>query len=549
MWALVPSTTTFGLPTSSTFDTLERQLRGGWHVLRTAPAPAPVTDGTLLLAVIATWAVATVADWLAFRRNATLAAVAPALVLFVWSSTLGTSDHQTLTVSAFAVAAGAFLMVQNIAVLDQRRSWLVSSKPARGHWLAPAVLLGLVALLVGLVLAPALPGAENDPILEFANSGPNRNGGRSYSTRVPPLVDVGAKLQTEDNYEVFTVQASQPEYWRLTALDDFTTEGGGQWTLSAEGGDEVDDDLPERLTDGTFHQEFDIGRLGERWLPAAFRPVAASTPALVVRSSGTLVSDEDTVQGLQYTADSRLAPLRAAITPEQQAATARRGPRGTAAVHHAPRRDADGDRGHRGTGRRRCGRDHSLRAGGGTPRLLLGELRLRPRCRPARRHERDRELHLREAWLLRPVREHVRGHGAIARHPVTGRGGVHAGRSPRRRVPRAVAQRARLARDLARGARLDPSLRPHPTGGKQRRHRGRQLAARRRDDRAAGDPGRRDDASRPTDFDAHRRDRHADDGDHERAGSPARHHDRAGRRLAAVARRRSRSSPRSSPRC
>ena len=126
-------------------------------------------------------------------------------MLFVWSSTLGTSDHQTLTVSAFAVAAGAFLMVQNIAVLDQRRSWLVSSKPARGHWLAPAVLLGLVALLVGLVLAPALPGAESDPILEFANSGPNRNGGRSYSTRVPPLVDVGAKLQTEDNYEVFTV--------------------------------------------------------------------------------------------------------------------------------------------------------------------------------------------------------------------------------------------------------------------------------------------------------------------------------------------------------
>jgi hypothetical protein len=326
VWALVPGTTTFGLPTSSTFDTLERQLRGGWHVLRTAPAPAPVTDGTLLLAVIATWAVATVADWLAFRRNATLAAVAPALVLFVWSSTLGTSDHQTLTVSAFAVAAGAFLMVQNIAVLDRRRSWLMSNRPARGHWLAPAVVLGLVALLVGLVLAPALPGAESDPILEFANSGPNRDGGRSYSTRVPPLVDVGAKLQTEDNYEVFTVRASQPEYWRLTALDDFTTEGGGQWTLSAEGGAEVDDDLPEHLTEGTLHQEYDIGRLGERWLPAAFRPVAASTPALVVRSSGTLVSDEDTVQGLQYTADSRLAPLRAAITPEQQAATAQRVP-------------------------------------------------------------------------------------------------------------------------------------------------------------------------------------------------------------------------------
>jgi hypothetical protein len=323
VWALVPSTTTLGIPMASTFDTLGHQLNGGWHALRTAPAPAPVTDGTLLLAVIATWTVATVADWLAFRRNATLAAVAPALVLFVWSSTLGTSQHQTVTVAGFAVAAGAFLMVQNMAVLDQRRSWLVSSKPARGHWLAPAVLLGLVALLIGLVLAPALPGAESDPILDFANSGPHDNGGRSYSTRVPPLVDVGAKLQTEENYEVFTVRASQPDYWRLTALDNFTSAGGGQWTLSAEGGDEVADDLPDHDTDGTLHQEYDIGRLGERWLPAAFRPVAASTPALVVRSSGTLVSDADSVQGLHYTADSRLAPQRASITTAQQAATAR----------------------------------------------------------------------------------------------------------------------------------------------------------------------------------------------------------------------------------
>ena len=62
-------------------------------------------------------------------------------------------------------------------------------------------------------------------------------------------------------------------------------------------------------------------------------------------------------------------------------------------------------------------------------------------------------------------------------------------------------------------------------------------AARRRDDRAAGrDSGRRDHAPRPADFGARRRNRRSDNGDHERAGSPARHHDRAGQRLAAVAR-------------
>jgi transglutaminase-like putative cysteine protease len=323
VWILVPSTTWLGIPTSDTLDTIGQLLRDGWNLLRSAPAPAPVTDGTILLAVLATWTVAAVADWLAFRRNATLAACAPALVLFVWSSTLGTSDHQTLTIAGFAVAAGVFLVVQNIAVLDRRRSWLVSPQVSRGRWLLPAVFLGLVALTVGLVLAPALPGAESDPILDFANPGPHHNGGRSYRTRVPPLVDVRDKLKALDNVEVFTVRAAQRDYWRIAALDDFASNGqSAQWTLSAEGSDQVSTDLPQHGPTGSLHQEFDIETLGERWLPAAYRPVATNTPALVVTSSGTLVSDEDSVEGLRYTVDSTLAP-QAPVSAQQQAQTAR----------------------------------------------------------------------------------------------------------------------------------------------------------------------------------------------------------------------------------
>ena len=97
LWAFLPGTTWFGIPTGSTLDALDHQLSSGWHVLRTAPAPAPVTDGTRLLAVIAIAIVGTFADWLAFRRYATLGAIAPALVLFVWSSTLGTASDETLT--------------------------------------------------------------------------------------------------------------------------------------------------------------------------------------------------------------------------------------------------------------------------------------------------------------------------------------------------------------------------------------------------------------------------------------------------------------------
>ena len=135
--ALEPSTTTFGLPGADTWRALDHQLTDGWHLLRTAPAPAPTTDGAILLAVIAVWCMAAIADDVAFRRQATLGAISPALVFFVWTSTLGTSDSRILVTAAFCLAAGAFLLAQNLAVLDRRRSWLVSQHAAHPHWLRP----------------------------------------------------------------------------------------------------------------------------------------------------------------------------------------------------------------------------------------------------------------------------------------------------------------------------------------------------------------------------------------------------------------------------
>src|SRR4029079_16427812 len=101
---------------------------------------------------------AATAQCLAFVRQATLAAISPALVFFVWTSTLGTSEWRVLLTVGFCVADGAFLLAQTLAVLDRYRHWLVSQHPARTRWLAPAALLGGAAVLVALVAAPAIPG-------------------------------------------------------------------------------------------------------------------------------------------------------------------------------------------------------------------------------------------------------------------------------------------------------------------------------------------------------------------------------------------------------
>ena len=88
--AFVPAFDVAGTSFNDTGASLTTLLDHGVQLLRTAPPPAPATPGAVLLAVVATSVVAVVADWLAFRRQAVLGAIAPALVLFVWAVTLGT---------------------------------------------------------------------------------------------------------------------------------------------------------------------------------------------------------------------------------------------------------------------------------------------------------------------------------------------------------------------------------------------------------------------------------------------------------------------------
>jgi transglutaminase-like putative cysteine protease len=318
------SGSTAGIPGGDTWRAFEDQITNGWHLLRTATAPAPTTDGAVLLASIAVWAMAAFADWLAFARHTALAAISPALVFFVWTSALGTADGRIALTVAFCLAAGAFLLAQNLAVLDLRRSWLVSQNAARGRGLTPAAVLGGGAIVFALVLAPIIPGAGSDPLLNIASTGRDNSAGRSYRPSLAPFVDIGRKLDATANTELFAVRSELPDYWRIAALDQYSGDNGGQWTLSAAGTDNVGVGLPETPPAGSLVQEFAIGPLSERWLPAAYRPVAIDLPdTLIVRSSDTIVAAAPRVSNLRYSVASQLPTLAGTpLSAAQVAATA-----------------------------------------------------------------------------------------------------------------------------------------------------------------------------------------------------------------------------------
>ena len=324
VWVVDPGATWYGLPTESTFDAFGSHLREGYDELRTAVVPARVTDGALVFAVAATWVVAQIADVLAFRRDACVAAIAPALALFIWAATLGTGELRVRTTVGFAGAAVVFVLCQHQALLERHRAWFAGRRLGTGTGLLTAgALAGVVAVVGGAVLGPALPGAESDALVDVKGFGDGGEGGGpagSYQTE-PPLARIGDNFAQQQPVDVFTVRSAVAEYWRIAALDRYSSDDGGQWTLTAEGSDEVAEGLAEtEQRSDTVQQEYRVGALEGRWMPAAYRAVSVEGgDALVVKASTTLVTGRETVRGLEYTVRSQV-PSRADVPLAQRAA-------------------------------------------------------------------------------------------------------------------------------------------------------------------------------------------------------------------------------------
>jgi transglutaminase-like putative cysteine protease len=321
IWVVAPHTTLYGLPTGDTFRVLADRLGDGVHELRTAVVPAPATNGAIVLSVIVVWIMAATADSLAFWRRATIGAVAPSLALFVWASTLGTDSLATQTTAGFFVAALLFLLVQHQSLVARGRA-AFSGRRVRGGAtvMTLGAVAGAVAVLGGLVLGPALPGADADPLFDVRGLGPTD---RSYRVE-PPLARIGEDFVGRGRVEVFTVRSPREEYWRVAALDRYESTNGGQWTLSAQGRNEVQDGLHAPVDSTMLRQEFHITGLADRWLPAAYQPVQfeGGDDPLVVKASSTLVSNHADPTDLTYTVNSRQPPGAAEpLTAEQIAGT------------------------------------------------------------------------------------------------------------------------------------------------------------------------------------------------------------------------------------
>jgi transglutaminase-like putative cysteine protease len=321
LWISLPGATTAGIPGPGTQAAASDALTVAWESLRSEVAPVSVQPGLLLVVGVAVFLAVFLADWAAFRLWATGEAVVPAVTVFVFTILVGDNSNAVATASAFAGAVAIFLLVHHQAKMAATERWMTDQTPRPGGVLVTGVALVALAVIAGSVAGPALPGANDPALVDWAGSDGGRGGQR---ITVSPLVDIRGRLVEQSDELLFTVDATQPAYWRLTSLETFD---GGIWKSTGSyrpvSGPLDGDDRTTAATT-TVEQRFDMVSLAAVWLPAAWQPsaVEADTDVRWHRQSGTLMvdSDVDTSDGLTYAVTSEVptldpAGLRAAGGP------------------------------------------------------------------------------------------------------------------------------------------------------------------------------------------------------------------------------------------
>jgi transglutaminase-like putative cysteine protease len=257
------------IPTGETLELFRQEIERVREEFQTAVAPVIYGGGWDLLAAIGVALTVVLSDTFAFRAFARAEALVPGGVLFVFVAALGT-DRSRVALTAALVAAGVAATVALRAHHGPQRPAVIGNRRSAARIVVPAALgMAAVVALAAAFVGPRLPGAESDAVYETrgGNSG-------NVTNVVSPLVDIRSRLTNRSNAELFTVRADFESYWRLSALPRFN---GTEWGLPERALSRVDGELAE-ARDGSrqLRQEITITSLGDKFVPAAADPLAAS---------------------------------------------------------------------------------------------------------------------------------------------------------------------------------------------------------------------------------------------------------------------------------
>jgi transglutaminase-like putative cysteine protease len=287
-WKYYPTTLSGPFPTMHSWELFLSDLRLARAQFPSAVAPVAAVGGFVVLATASTAVAAILSDAFAFRAYGRVETTVPTAVLLVFSSALGADRNRVAITAAWLACALAVVAVLRITHAQAENAWIGPRSRVLASVIPAAALLAGCAAVGGAWIGPKLPGAGEKAII-------NAGGHREITQVLSPLVDIRSRLVKLSNTELFNVGASEPNYWRATALTMFD---GSTWKLP-------DGDLAP--VSGAFAgvpanahevvQQIHIEALGGSLLPAAYSPTRVDEgSAYWVEETGTLVVPREGLQ-------------------------------------------------------------------------------------------------------------------------------------------------------------------------------------------------------------------------------------------------------------
>jgi transglutaminase-like putative cysteine protease len=308
-------------PTGETIDVLGDDLREAWRVFGEDAAPVPPLRGFLVTTSVLVWYGVFLADWAAFRLRSPLEAAAPATSVFVFASLMGVDRNEIAHGASFAAGLLAVFLTMRAERQVREEVW-VAGRAADGvrTTLRLGAAAGAIAVLVGALVAPRVPGATAEPLVDITNL----NDGAQTRSVLSPLVEVSTSLVNQSDTELFSVRVDpdNQDYWRMMALTKFEDE---IWRRSSNFDDArgpVDSNTDATVPTTSVRQEITIAALGNIYLPAAYEiseiiddggvglDYEVATGALVVERGR-----EEIPRGLSYTIESQIPDYSPADLP------------------------------------------------------------------------------------------------------------------------------------------------------------------------------------------------------------------------------------------
>ncbi len=251
------------------------------------------------------WIATAGAAWSAAKHDGVLIALLPHFALFIAIASLGKGPYVVTTV-LWCAAAGAFLLVQHADSVLRARTGFQATNGRRSRLLTGGACAAVVALVFGALVGPRLPDAESAPLLDYRHFG--KGGSGSQIVDISPLVGVGDKLRQPKPTVLFTVTSTTEARWRLMALDEFDGNYWGLHETTTTSTLAPDGTYPPGVLHQSVTQQYSIGPMTGKFLPAAYRAVRGAnlSNAVVIPESATLVVNDESHQGLHYGVTSTL---------------------------------------------------------------------------------------------------------------------------------------------------------------------------------------------------------------------------------------------------